>query len=361
MRYKMIDYIYESPKVVRKTLHENEGDIRALQQVLKEKEINKVVINGLGSSFTAAAIAEPLFHIHSQYNTIIIDSEEFVYYEDSWIDEKTAVISVSRSGERGAAIEAMHQSKTKGAFTIAITGVENSLMAQSAEIILKTREGSEIAFPKTKSVSTCSAMIMRLGLAFANAEDQQAEKRIEILKSIDTQISETINIADKQILSILPNIHEFSQIFTVGTCSNHGVALEAAIKLQEASLTVTRGENTAALWVGPVSAITDKTLVIVLIMKEDLRLSIDLLKMVKDFGGTSIAVCPETIDVSSYSDYVINVCDFDDPYLAGLVYLPVIQLLTYYLTIEKGLNPDKPRATDRLLTSLLPVGREEPG
>lgn len=360
MDYHMHHYIYESPASLRATLTDNESQIKTILQAGAKKKIDKVVLSGLESSFTAAAIAHPIFQIHCQYPVLLINSEEMGYYQDRWVDAHTLIISVSRSGERAAVIDTLKNANERGALIVAVTGVADGLLAQSAAITLLTREGPEITLPKTKSVVTCTAMLMCLGLAFSHAHDQQAAQRLQTLQHLAEPMEKTIRALDPQISAALPAIKQHKLINVVGTCSNHGVALEAAIKIQEAALIPTRGDSTAGLLQGPVGGLNADWLVVLLVMKEDLELSKQLLALVRDFRARSLVVCPQGLELEGLADHHIAIPDFDDPYLAGLVFLSAIQLLAYYLTVVRSLNPDKPKATDSILMSILPPGRQEP-
>jgi len=360
MRYHMLDYIYESPAALYTTLAENESTLMAIMEECRNRQVDKIILTGLGSSYTAAAMAHPLFLVHSRHPALLINAEELGYYHQRWLDVRTLVVSVSRSGERGAVIDAMHMAKAAGALAVAVTGVADSLLAQSAEITLHTREGAEVAFPKTKSVTACAAMLMRLGLAFSGMDDQAAFARLDRLQGMAPDLERTIHTLDEQICAVLPAIKDRRIVNVAGTCSNHGVALEAAIKIQEASLIPTRGDSTASLWQGPIGALNSDWLVVALVMREDLDLSRRLLTLVREFGAFGLAVCPSGLDLEGLADHRLDIPDWGDPYLAGLLYLPAIHLLAYHLTLARGLDPDKPGATDAVLKSILPPGRKEP-
>jgi len=360
MAYQMLDYIYESPSALQATLDENDQIVASIVEQCRTRQVDKIILTGLGSSYTAAAMAHPLFQMHSRYPTLLINAEELGYYRERWLDAHTLVVSVSRSGERGAVIDAVHIAKAVGALAVAVTGVADSLLAQSAEITLHTREGAEVAFPKTKSVTACAAMLMRLGLAFCRAGDQAALPRLGRLQGMAPALEKTIRMLDEQIRALMPTIKDHRIVNVAGTCSNHGVALEAAIKIQEASLIPTRGDSTASLWQGPIGALNPDWLVVALVMREDLDLSRRLLTLVREFGAFGLAVCPPELDLEGLADHRLDISEWDDPYLAGLLYLPAVHLLAYHLTLARGLNPDKPQATDAVLKSILPPGRKEP-
>ena len=358
--YHMLGYIHESPAALRATLQENQNDIRKIAAMACEKQINKVVLSGLGSSYTSAIMAMPLFQRFCRYPTVVINSEETAYYAERWIDAHSLVVVVSRSGERGAVVDTLNLANRKGGLGVAVTGMADSLLAQNSTLSLITREGAEITFPKTKSVTACTGVLMRLALELVDENDQAAWGYLNQLDAIPGLQQAAIQALEPQLKELLPSIKGCKLLNVAGTCSNHGVALEAAIKVQEASFIPTRGDSTAGLLQGPVGALNEDWLVMVLVMKEDLTLSIELLKLVRQFGARSMAVFPQGLAMQEYCDHALVIPQPVDPYLAALIYLPAIQLLTYYWTVERGMNPDAPSSMDSILKSILPPGRQEP-
>ncbi|NPV41332.1 MAG: SIS domain-containing protein [Anaerolineae bacterium] len=358
--YHMLDYIHESPIALEKTLKENEAAIRAIAQKAKEMNVDKVVLSGVGSSYTSCLMALPLFQVHCPFPTIVINSEETGYYAQRWVDAHSLVVVVSRSGERGAVIDTLQAANDAGALGVAVTGVADSLLAQTSKLSLITQEGPEITFPKTKSVSACVATLMRLGLALACPEDKAAQQRLEKLSLLSAEMKGFIESIEPQLLALLPKIAEHKLIDVVGTCSNHGTALEAAIKVQEATYIPTRGDSTAGLLQGPVGALNKDWLVYALVMPQDVELSKQLLKLTRGFHAYILAVHPQGLDLGGLADDEIVTPAFDDPYLAALVYLPAVQLLAYYWTVRRGMNPDAPASMESILQTILPPGRQEP-
>ncbi len=245
---------------------------------------------------------------------------------------------------------------------MAVTGVEDSLLAQHATTSILTKEGPEITFPKTKSVTTCAGILMRLALAFADEWNVGLD-----IKRYIKQLTTVPNIIDRNIVTCIDFINEnlkwitqHSLLNVVGTCSNYGVALEAAVKVQEAAYVPTRGNTTAGLLQGPIGALNKDWLVVALVMQSDLVLSQELVELAHGFGAHSICVCEETLPSISNCDRQLFISTTNNPYLSALEYLPIVQLLTYYWAVEKGLNPDEPSSMDRILNSIVPKGRKEP-
>ena len=358
--YHMLSYIHESPEALRLTLQANEEKVKKIAADALTRKVDKVVVAGLGSSYTAAVMAAPLFYLHCPFPCLVLNAEDTKYYADRWIDERSLVVVISRSGERGAVVDTLKLANTNGALGVAVTGVADSLLAQNSRLTLVTQEGPEITFPKTKSVTTCAGMLMRLGLTLADTIDQMAVQRNQMLTNAPDILQKNIHAIEPRIKFLIPFITSHKNLNVVGSCSNYGVALEAAVKVQEASFITTRGDSIAGLLQGPIGALNSDWLVVALTMAEDEAQIQELLKLLRDFGAHAMVVHPTGMDFSSYCDKSIILVEGQDPFLAALQYLPVVQFMAYYWTVSRGMNPDEPSSMRKILGSILPPGRQEP-
>lgn len=358
--YHMIGYVREGPQALSQTLRFNESAVHAIVDDVRKSDIRRVVLTGLGSSFTAVTMAGPLFIEYCPLPITFLPATEIGYFKERLVDRHTLLVVVSRSGERGAVVDVLADGQRAGTLCIAITGVADSLLARRAQRALITQEGPEITFPKTKSVLVCAGLLMRLGLALADEADQEAKQSYQTLLKLPEAISDTILGLEEPFRALMPVLASHSMAAIVGSGSNIGVALEAAIKFQEAAYIPTRGESTIGLIHGPVGALDSRWLVVPLVTQSDQSMCIDLLKLSHQFGAHSLCIHEPGINLAQWSDFQLQVSASVNPFLCALLFLPTIQLLAYYWTLARGLNPDAPASMRAILDSILPPGREEP-
>jgi glucosamine--fructose-6-phosphate aminotransferase (isomerizing) len=358
--FHMIEFIHESPDSVTRTLANNETAIHSILTYFKQQDLQRIVVLSVGSSYAASIISAPLFRTYCTIPTHILPASEYTSLGVRLIDEQTLVIVVSRSGERGMVIDALKYAIGRGAYSVAMTGASESLLAQTAQMVLLTGEGPEITFPKTKSVTACASLLMRLALAFALPNDSEAAKHLEVLRAAPEAIEKTIVAVEPQVKKLIGDIQNLTQVLIGGTCSNYGAAIEGAGKIQETTDIPSQGEHLCNAFYGPLGAINKKWLVVPLLTSVDLLLGKQLLKMVRRFSAHSMVISEPGLDIGGLSDYILEVPVCMDPLLAGLIFLPPLQLLTYYWTIAKGMNPDEPTTMHSMLDALLAPGRQEP-
>jgi glucosamine--fructose-6-phosphate aminotransferase (isomerizing) len=358
--YHMLRYIHEIPNALRRTLADNETAVGALLEKARARQIERILVAGVGSSYTAALMAAPLFRCYCALPVYIYPSTEVGPFMTSLVDEHTLFISVSRSGERGWVVDSLKEAIGRGAMGLAVTGMRGSLLAENAQHVLVTCEGPEITFAKTKSVATCSGLLMRLALAFAGPEDASAQKQLERLQQLPDLLSETIASAEPQVQALMPALQAYKMVMAAGTVGNYGTALEFAIKLPEAASIPVIPNDTGNMLHGPWSQVSEEWLALLLVTAYDLELSKTTLQLAGKLGAHRLVILEPGLEASGLYEHLVTLPQPADPLTAGLVYLIPVQLLTYYWSLARGENPDAPAAMRVMLDAMLPPGREEP-
>ncbi len=356
----MLGYVHEIPDVVDKTLRENEEAIRELAEQVQREKIEKLFLIGMGSSYTAGVMALPLLWNHARFKSFVFPSTELMLHMRDMVDNKSLVVAVSRSGERGWVIDALKQSLASGAMGLAITGTADSLLAQNAPRVLVTKEGPEITFTKTKSVACCAAIIMRLALGLADQSDPAVQAKLAFLQAIPRHLTNVIETAEPQIGVLFPGFLERNLVMIGGTGSNYGTALEAALILQEAADVPATGMDTGNLLHGPWGSAAKKWLNVLMVTRRDSELCRGTLKLAGELGWERLCVAPEDIDLKGASEHVVTIPDYGDELLAAMSYLTPMQLLTYYWCAAQGLDPDAPPGMGAMRHAMVPEGRKEP-
>ena len=246
-----------------------------------------------------------------------------------------------------------------GALGLAITGTPNGLLAQNAQFVLVTAEGPEITFAKTKSVATCAGLLMRLALAFTRP-DNESNNRLQKIRSMPLLLEETIRVTEPEIINLMPQIQVHKMVMAGGTVSNHGAALEFAIKLQEAANVPVIGNDTGNILHGPWGPVNPGWLMLLLVTSYDHDLSKKTLSLAGKLRCHRFVICEPGLKLDGQSEFAITLPKPVDIYSSGLNYLMPLQLLTYYWSLANGLNPDAPTGMRDMLDAMLPPGREEP-
>jgi glucosamine--fructose-6-phosphate aminotransferase (isomerizing) len=356
----MLEYIHEGPRALALTLEANEDRIHEVAELVKKGSIDRIIMTGIGSSYTSSMMSAPLFVCHSPVPVQVVESSEFQNLPKRLVNKRTMIVAISRSGERGVVTNLLKEAVQNGACGVVVTGVADSLMAKQARFAIITKEGPEITFPKTKSVVTCTGVLMRLALALAEADDTTAGKRLLELKDMPAVLERTFDHIESDLSKLIPTIESRELVAIVGTGSNYGVALEGAMKLQEASYVPSHGERTNAFLNGPIGAMNAKWLVVALITNQDKDLSEKVLHISQNLEARTLCVIEPGLSITEKPDHCLTLPAKVDGFLAALVYLLPMQLLAYFRTVARGMNPDAPTSMNSILEAILAPGRDEP-
>jgi len=356
--YHMGEYIREGPDALRRTLEANQREVQSLAREL-DGRLRRIVLTGVGSSYTAAMMALPVFHAGCPLPTYVMPGPELAHYAQSWLGPETLVVAVSRSGERGVVVEMVREAALREASTLAVTAVADSLMARACARVLLSREGPELTWPKTKSVLSATGLLMQLGLATAKDVKPEAGRLTKALEAAPSAITRTIETVEPGLLACLPQLLRHELAVVVGTGGNYGVAIEGAMKLMEASGLPTRFDTTDGLVNGPVGGLDSRWLVIALVTRVDVEETRKLVSVADELGAQVLCIGPSSVELGGQCMYRLALPEEPEPLLEALLYLPPLQLLAYHWAVERGLDPDNPAAKDVILRAILPVGREE--
>jgi glucosamine--fructose-6-phosphate aminotransferase (isomerizing) len=183
---------------------------------------------------------------------------------------------------------------------------------------------------------------------------------LEALYTVPDILDRTLPVAEDQVRMLLPSFQSQKMTLVAGTGSNYGVALEAAMKIGETAYIPTHCDDTGNVLHSPMGILGKEWLSIMLVTKRDLELSKIALGLIGQFGPQRLSIIEPGLDLSDLGEQVLTLTEAIDPFLAALVYLLPIQLITYYWAVARGLNPDTPASMHATLAAVLAPGRKEP-
>jgi glutamine---fructose-6-phosphate transaminase (isomerizing) len=356
--HKMLSYIYESGLALERTIRQGEVAVEEIVIEARRRGCRRVILSGVGSSYTAACAARPAFDCLVDIPTYLIPATELSFY-GSLLGHDTLVLLLSRSGERKFLIDALAVAQDSGALTVLVTGAANSIMAQQASRLVLTSEGPEASFPKTKSVTAGIGIFLAFALALAGEQHEEAVVVRSALQGAPALIDEALELAVPALDEIEGSLLTYDQVIVAGTGCNTGVAMEMQIKLQESALVTTEWMDTGNLFHGPLCLLDKSWLTVLLVTSGDLEISSETFRLVDELGGRTLGLIPSDLAPAVMPEHLIPLPRSPHRLCEALIYLPVLQLLSYRWTIGKGLDPDSPSGSDVIMGAMLPEGRVE--
>lgn len=358
--YYMEKEINEQPEALKRILTNYlvDGSIDLGYEGAVDKMLtsfNRVCIVACGTALHAGMMGAHLFR---KWPGILVETEmasEFIY-SDTVLDKDTLFIAVSQSGETIDTMEALKKAKKEGAACLAVLNVRGSSISRIADYTLYTDAGPEIAVASTKAYTTQLMIFYLLVLRCASLRGRMTEADLEHALENLRRVPDAIT----QVIAIKDDIHRqakevimASDLFMIGRGMDYLVLLEGALKLKEISYIHSEAYAAGELKHGPIALITDGTPVIAaatqtkLISKE-----LSNVKEIKARGANVVLLTKEELkaDFAQSDEYhVIGLPNLDDEYMS-FPEIVALQLYSYYVSADKGLDVDKPRNLAKVVT-----------
>jgi glucosamine--fructose-6-phosphate aminotransferase (isomerizing) len=351
----MLKEIMEQPKVLRDTINSavKSGNYKNIFDNIDVTRFTKVVITACGSAYNAGVVARYVFEKLCRFPSVEVELASEFRYKDAVIDEKTLVILISQSGETADTIAAMREAKRKGAFTLSIVNVVGSAIAKESDCCLFTAAGPEIAVATTKAFSAQLVWLYILAIWFAVKLGRlPKETELALLAEIEALPEKTASLL-KQIDSVQKYASTCvgcKSIFFIGRNIDYAIALEGSLKLKEISYIHSEAYAGGELKHGTISLVEEDTLVVAISNCAPLYGKImSNAEQVISRGAKVLLIgnCPEAKpDDKLFHIALPESFDLFSPSLSVIV----LQLFSYYVAANKGLDIDKPRNLAKSVT-----------
>lgn len=361
----MLKEIYDQPNCLRDCMSgrlfadkehpENNHIVLSALREYRERLVNAkhIIIVACGTSWHAGLIGKQLIEKMCRKRVEVAYASEF-RYGDPVIEPEDVVIAISQSGETADTLAAVKLAKEKGALIFGIVNGVGSSIARETNTGIYIHVGPEIGVASTKAFTGQVTVLTLLALALGHEQGTLDDTIYQQL------IDELADIPNKMevVLKQAPMIKDVSRMFTyahnflyLGRGINYPVALEGALKLKEISYIHAEGYPAAEMKHGPI-ALVDQDMPIVFIATHHKLYEkiISNMQEVKSRNGRILAVVTEgDKQVKALADNIIEVPATSNALVALLTVVP-LQLLAYYVAVDKGLNVDMPRNLAKSVT-----------
>ena len=356
----MLKEIFEQPRTLADCISGRisaDGKSVVLSGVVEHKEkflgANRIIIVACGTSWHAALIGKQLIEDFCRIPVEVEYASEF-RYRNPVVTDKDVLIALSQSGETADTLAALELAKSHGAFVFGICNVIGSSIPRATHSGCYIHVGPEIGVASTKAFTGQVTVLAMMALLIGQMKGLVSEETLQTVASDIRRIPTLI----KDIFKLNDKIQDLAKIFTyahnflyLGRGYNYPSALEGALKLKEISYIHAEGYPAAEMKHGTIALIdNDMPSVVIAIKDKVYEKTINNIQQVKARGGKVVAIVTEgdTI-VSEMADYVLEVPQISECLTPLLTAIP-LQLLAYYIAVNKGRNVDQPRNLAKSVT-----------
>ena len=352
----MLKEIHEQPTAIRETIGAklNEGAKCDFDELKFTKEylqgVNKIYLVACGTAMHAGLAGKVMLEKLCKIPTEVDIASEFSY-RDPIIDDKTLCIFISQSGETADTIAALKLSREKKARTLAITNVIGSSITREADYSIYTHAGPEIAVASTKAYTSQVVLLALLTIYFAETLGV-SKKEVDDLKKeiieLPKKVEEVLK-TDEQVREFGHRIYQEKDVFFLGRGIDETVARESALKLKEISYIHADSYPAGELKHGPIALIENGITVISIMTDPKLvEKTVSNIQEVITRGAKTLVVTNQKVDDKMF-DTVVHIPE-TSPFVSPILSVIPLQLLSYYISKEKGLDVDKPRNLAKSVT-----------
>ncbi|MFD2532873.1 glutamine--fructose-6-phosphate transaminase (isomerizing) [Gracilimonas halophila] len=356
----MLKEIFEQPKAIsdclRGRIDPDKGTVTlgGIDSIMdKLVNANRIIIAACGTSWHSGLVGEYLFEYLAKVPVEVEYASEF-RYKEQLIGEGDVMIVISQSGETADTLAALRAAKERGALVIGVVNVVGSTIARETDAGVYIHAGPEIGVASTKAftaqVTVLTMMAIKLGLSKNAITIKEAKKLISELAKIPQKIEEILQNTSE--IERISNLFSYAPNFLyLGRSYSFPVALEGALKLKEISYIHAEGYPAAEMKHGPIALIDEMMPVVVIAATHHTNdKMISNIEEVRARKGRIIAITTpkndEVGDLAEFSSIIPETMDVFSPLLSVIP----LQLLSYYIAVNRGCNVDQPRNLAKSVT-----------
>lgn len=356
----MLKEIFEQPDTLRDCIRGRitaDGKRIILSGVIDNKDkflnANRIVIVACGTSWHAALIGKRVIQEMCHIPVEVEYASEFRYGHPC-IDNRDVVIAISQSGETADTLAAIQLAKSMGAFVYGICNVVGASIPRNTDSGTYIHVGPEIGVASTKAftgqVTVLTLLALCVGQLRGTVEQTTVEEITSALMKLPQTISETLKLDDtvKELSRTYTYAHNFLYL---GRGYSFPAALEGALKLKEISYIHAEGYPAAEMKHGPIALVDNEMPTVIIAPSDSLyEKIISNVQQVKARGGSVVAIVSKgNRSMGNIADHCLEIPEVPEC-LTPIVSAIPLQLLAYYIAINKGKNVDQPRNLAKSVT-----------
>lgn len=350
----MIKEIHEQPQSLRNALRLQENYLNLMATFIDRAK--SFYLLACGTSYHACLAASYIFSKIAGIQANPVIASEFIQRYGNTVDVDTVALAVSQSGETLDTLTAVMHARDRAAMILGLTNVIGSTLTRVSRVYLCQQSGPEIGVAATKTYTSQLAVLTQLaiilGVKRGKIDQKRGEELVGRLRDIPSNVSEVLDKQEQKAKELAGKYKNSRAFLFLGRGLTTATVAEGNLKLLEItyipSITYPAGESKH----GPISLV-EKGFPVVFVCPNDetRRTVIGNINEMKARNATIITVVEEgDEEIKRLSDDYIELPKISESIFTPILYVVPLQLLAYYMSVEKGLNPDQPRSLAKSVT-----------
>jgi glutamine---fructose-6-phosphate transaminase (isomerizing) len=350
----MIKEIHEQPECIRNTLRVQEHYADLMSTFLDRAR--DVYLVACGTSYHACLAASYMFSKLAFLPTFPIVASEFIEQSGKSVNIDSTILAVSQSGETADTLASVNVARQRAATILGLTNVIGSTLTRVSRVYIGQQSGPEIGVAATKTFTSQLSVMAQLALRLAKKRGKVSQDDMdylaEKLAKLPEIVEEIIKKQEEKTKQIARKYKDAKTFFFLGRGISTATAYEGRLKLMEIAYVPAIAFPAGESKHGPISLIEPGFPVVFVCAKDEThRTLIGNIMEMKARGASIIALLEEgDEEIKKLADDYIEVPQGIPEVLSPIPYAVPLQLLAYYMSVERGCNPDMPRNLAKSVT-----------
>jgi glucosamine--fructose-6-phosphate aminotransferase (isomerizing) len=350
----MLKEIHEQPECLRNTLRLQDHYLDLMATFLDRAR--EVYLVACGTSYHACLAASYMFSKLAFLATYPVVASEFVEQHGKSVNIDSTILAVSQSGETADTLASIHAARQRAATVLGLTNVIGSTLTRVSRVYISQQSGPEIGVAATKTFTSQLSVMAQVALKLAKKRGKVSQDEMDYLAERLDKMPETVDTIirtqEEKVKQIAKKYKDAKVFFFLGRGISTATAYEGRLKLMEIAYVPAIAFPAGESKHGPISLVEPGFPVVFVCPKDDTRKTLigNIMEM-KARGASIIAVVEEgDEEVKRLADDFIEVSKGIPDVLSPISYVIPLQLLAYYIALERGYNPDTPRNLAKSVT-----------
>jgi glucosamine--fructose-6-phosphate aminotransferase (isomerizing) len=316
----------------------------------------EVYMVAAGTSYHACLAGSYIFTNAARGNTVPTIASEFIPQYGDCIGVDSCVLAVTQSGETMDVLQCVEHARLRAATVLAIANVLGSTVTRVARAFLMQQSGPEIGVAATKTFTSQVAVLAQVASVLGEKRGKmghtESEEFQRALQQVPGMVERVITEQGAKIRELARKFANARLMVFLGRGISSATAMEARLKLLEIAYVPSVAYPAGESKHGPISLIEPNVPVVFIVPKDRSRKAIlgNIMEM-KARDATIVSILEEgDEEVKELSDSYIEMPTGVHQLLSPIVYVVPLQLFAYHMSIERGLDPDKPRNLAKSVT-----------
>jgi len=296
----------------------------------KSGDYNQVIFTGCGSTFYLSLSAAAMYQELTRRSARAVPGGELLLNSQTVLtDQITLLVAISRSGTTTETVKAVEKFKREKRGNVVVISNYDEVLSRLADVNIVIDKGQEESVAQTRSFASMYVAATAMCARMAGREDL-----VEAMGKLPEVGNWVLGNYESYAKEIGENL-SFDRFYFLGSGIRYGLACEVNLKMKEMTLTHSEPFHFMEFRHGPMSMVNENAVVIGMVSESNLSHEKAVLNEMRALGGKTVALAESDAEVSFISQIPEQV--------RGVLYLPALQLMAFYRSLAKGLNPDSPK------------------